>query len=242
MEKNYFTNKEIIMGLRDDFIYRNQILLEMEKIMKPLKKSIKVNATYDPDNKSVCLDATFNSIAKEIFYRLFYHKYVYEASLKNNDNGNFVLDENSDSDKKIFPIDFDIDMYIKLNKLFDKLIARDYPISNRSSDVYVMYNSIAIFERLNSLHSEYITYDPRGDLLSFGLADKFLPNDHITELLMHRHHKDDFSDEARKIIEENPNTYKPVRYLESDFNDSNELNYGIRVSEKDILLVKKLIK
>ena len=47
MEKDYFTNKEIIMGLRDDFIYRNQILLEMEKIMKPLKKSIKVNATYD---------------------------------------------------------------------------------------------------------------------------------------------------------------------------------------------------
>jgi len=241
MEKNYFTNKEIIMGLRNDFLLRNLILLEIEKTLVPLKKDITIDATYDSIDKRVNLEANYNSSFKEMF-KIFSRKYDFEASLKCDENGHFMLEEGDLSCKKIFPINFDIDIYIKLNKLYNRLIQNDYKIANDKTNIYELFNSLVIFERMTDLLSDMIEYNPRGDLLSIQFGNDGYKASHVEELLNVKHYKDELSDESINIIETNPNTYKPVRYLDSDFNDNNELNYGIRVGEKDILLVRKLIK
>ena len=239
MENNYFTNKEIILGLRDDFIYRYKILQRIKQTLIPLERDLEILVSYDNLDDRVDLEANYKSINKDLFKNVFHRKYIYEAMLTKDENEQLVFEDyHSSFPNKRFPIMYDDVIYNRLSKLYNELLANDYPISIPGKDIFGLYNSLVIYNKDYGINFDYIEYNPEGDLLTINMGN----NTDIKELLSVKHHKGDFTTDARLVIENNLSSYKPMRIIGKVVDNSHEQKYELKEREHEFVLTRKLTK
>ena len=241
MEKNYYTAKEIIMGLRNDYRIRNNILTEIKYRLMPLNKKMSIDVLFDDDSQTVELEASYkNPNLFQMCRYLFGTKYIYTAYLRKNKDDIFVFDESLASNpKSIFPIKFDMELYIQLERLYNELLKDYYKVSNCSDKIFSYYNSLVICDNKPGLDYDVVEYNPYGDRLSFGSSTEITNRD-VTEMLSREYPKELLSKEAQYKIDNNPSSFKSIRLI-SEGADK-EVSFGIREREDEIILVKKLVK
>ena len=241
MEKNSYAMKDIIMGLRDDFRIRNNILLEMRKRLYPIDPKIDINLFFDEYNQSVDLEAHYikDNLVNALKY-FFSRKYIFDASFYKEKDGTFIFSENDP--KRIFPVElFDIVDYQYLKDKFTDLLESSYDITN-DSDIFVYYNSLVfISQKLSELYNvSSIDYNPRGDIITIANKDSRYTN--LEEIINERFDRDKFTNIAQIKIDNYLKDHKPISIID-DYNDnSDEQVYGIRNNEKRLLIVRKNVK
>ena len=245
MDNDYFTNKEIIFGLRKDFLLKDQIVKEIHNLMVPEKKTIEIRTSYDYSSKRIDFDAYYISIYRELINKVINKRYVYNASLRQEDNGAYVFDEHKDSfPRKHFPVKMSLEDSCKLFNLFEQLLRADYKVGRIYSNVFSYYNSLLIWNNEIGEKANFIEYSSYKDALSFSLGSQRFGANYLKELFEFKHLKDELSDTAIEAIENNPSTYKPVRFIEIQSNDEENKNFEYSISEKkdEIVLIRKFKK
>ena len=241
MGKNYYTAKEIIMGLRNDYRIRNNILTEIKYRLMPLNKKMSIDVLFDDDSQTVELEASYKkpNLFQMCRY-LFGKKYTYTAFLRKNDNNVFMFDESLASNpKSIFPIEFDMELYIQLERLYNELLRDYYKVSNCSDKIFSYYNSLVMYDNNQGLDYNIVCYNPYGDKIDIGSSTEITNRD-VTEILSREYPKELLSKEAQYKIDNNPSSFKSIRLI-SEGADK-EVSFGIREREDEIILVKKLVK
>ncbi len=245
MDNKSYTIKDIIMGLRDDFRIRNNILLEMRKSLYPLEPNIDINLYYDDFNKRVELEAFYTEDKlKYVLKYLFSRKYIYEADLYNNKDNHLVFDESDmDNSQKIFPIEaIDVIAYNKLADYYNLLLKHTYPIADNSLDIDTFYNSLVFIDKkFKDLYNVLsVDYNPRGDLITIANYD-YCKCD-TKAILNERYDKEAFSNVAKEKIDYYLQNSKPITVIDDLDLESEEKQFGIRETKEKVILVRKLVK
>ena len=239
MKKGTYTTKEILFGLRGEYLRLQKYLKEMEEYIDYDKEKyemfiVPVETICGKDHNLVLYADEIKSNFRMKLEKIFHEPIkVRDAIIADDGTGNYILHGNS-----FFPEGVQIRKQKEFNRYAKFLYGYDYlqALSDENFALYPAYSSPTSLILTND--DMYVTYHAYDDTVSISKNFRTrLTDEMIYEILNWGYKATDFSDKAQKIIEESPSAQKEITLLRKGKAVSEK--FSIYEKQKTLVLIKK---
>ena len=240
MKKETYTAKEILFGLRGEYLRLQKYLKEMKEYIDYDKEQYKVSIVpVETMRNGKEYDLVLYADEIKSNFRMKLEKILHEpitvrdAIITDDGTGNYNLYGNS-----FFPDNVQIKNQKEFNRYAKFLYGYDYlqALSDENFALYPAYSSPTSLILTND--DMYVTYHAYDDTVSISKNFRTrLTDEMIYEILNWGYKATDFSDKAQKIIEESPSAQKEITLLRKGKAVSEK--FSIYEKQKTLVLIKK---
>ena len=240
MKKETYTTKEILFGLRGEYLRLQKYLKEMEKYIDYDKEKYKVSIVpVETMRNGKEYDLVLYADEIKSNFRMKLEKILHEpitvrdALIADDGTGNYNLHKGS-----FFPDNVQIKKQKEFNRYAKFLYGYDY-LQALSDENFALYPAYSTPTHLTLTNDEmYATYHAYNDTMFISKDFKSkLTDEMIYEIFNCEYKATDFSDRAQKIIEESPSAQKEITLLRKGKAVSEE--FSIYEKQKTLVLTKK---
>lgn len=239
MKKETYTTKEILFGLRGEYLRLQKYLNEMVEYIDYDKEKyemsiVPVETIYGKDHNLVLYADEIKSKFRMKLEKIFHEPIkVRDAIIADDGTGNYILHGNS-----FFPEDVQITKPKEFNRYAKFLYAYDY-LQALSDENFALFPAYSTPTHLTLTNDDmYATYHAYDDTVFISKNFRTrLTDESIYDILNCQYKATDFSDRAQQIIEESSSAQKDVTLLRKGRSVSEV--FSIYEKQKTLVLTKK---